>query len=688
MKKLHLFTLKSYIGPLIATFFISLFVLLMQFLWKYIDDLVGKGLEWYVIAELLMYTSAGLVPMALPLAILLASIMTFGNMGEHYELTALKAAGISLQRIMAPLIIFSMFTSFGAFFFSNNVIPYTTLKWQALLHSVREQRPELSMKPGIFNNDIDGYSIRISDKNKETQMMYDFMIYDHSDRLGNQIVILADSGRIKVSNDSKFMIVTLYDGVRYEEMREQNRQDKSYPSRIDNFGEQTLIFQLTGFDFTKTDEALFKNNYQVKDLRLLDESIDSLTEILDIRTSIFSKVLLNNSYLKYQDKSLTMKKDSIRYIKDSILKTQPAEKLPIILNTDSLYNSLDPPVKSRVNITALEYAREAQASISRNYEDIYQRSKHIAKHRIEWHRKFTLSFACLIFFFIGAPLGAIIRKGGFGLPIVVSIVFFIIYYIITMMGLKFAREGVLPPYQGMWLSSVIILPLGIFLTYKATTDAAILNTDTYGNNIKKFIAKLTITKKMKNFTRKKLNFKSINKAGVVKNSLLIPAYIFALLAGIFAFLPIRMFAFIPAIVALILAGVAFIIARKYELKKMSIRIVSITSVAAMLVAASFSLFSTKKVATDEKFQQKLENIQSETENEIDKLLENENIEDLTNAEENIEIIPEKDSTDKVVEKDTTKTNDVEDLLKEENIDDLLEEEDIDELLEEEDIGNL
>ncbi|MBN1252263.1 MAG: LptF/LptG family permease [Bacteroidales bacterium] len=479
LKSLHWLVLKSYIGPLVLTFFVSEFILIMQFLWLYIDDLVGKGLEWILIAELLLYAAAGLVQMALPLAILLASIMTFGDLGEHYELTAMKSAGISLQRIMIPLIILSVLISIGAFFFSNNVVPYTNLKSGSILYDVSHQRPELNIKPGIFNRDIEGYSIKIKSKNQNNPMMYDFMIYDHTEKRGNPKVTLADSGTMSVTDDQRYMIVTLYSGKTFEEMKEKRNQEKRYPDRKDDFSKQTIIFELKGFDLERTDETLFKHHYQMKDLFDLSYSVDSFKLELNSRRNIFVSGLKNSKYFKYGKRVVTDDVKAIKNPKDSIITEIKPENLIVLKNLDSIYNLLDKDAKRKILETAKETAISSRKSISSTQKDMYEREKNIYKHQAAWHEKLTLSFACFIFFFIGAPLGAIIRKGGFGMPFLVSILFFIIYYVISLMGKKFATEGVLPSWQGMWLSSAFTLPTGIFLLYKATTDSVLFDFNTY-----------------------------------------------------------------------------------------------------------------------------------------------------------------------------------------------------------------
>ena len=554
MKRLHTFILRSFFGPLIATFFVSLFILLMQFLWKYIDDLAGKGLEWTVIMELMLYASARLVPMALPLAILLSSIMTFGNMGENFELTAIKSAGVSLQKFMSPLIYLTILICIGAFYYSDYVIPYTNLKTSSLIYDVKNQRQELLIKEGIFYNGIEGYSIKIAKKDYKTNLLQNIMIYDHSDNKENVNVTIADSGYMRMTEDEKNIILTLYNGYTYEEVDESKQRrrpkDRLYPHRRNTFEKQVAIFELKGLDFSRTDEDLFKNHYNMYNLKQLVYAEDSLMNDHNKQIENFTKtqvrgnyfkreaILLNNkrnrelpeakpqikpkgeddktkaevekrktSKLKnktlYKNRPPKKNKEQKADLKRSELqknktqlKSSPKEqlvdtlKIPVKLKLDSLYNKYNISLKEKIINSALEFARVSHNNITGSKSIFLQREELIRRHQIEWHRKFALSFACLVFFFIGAPFGAIVRKGGFGTPVVVSILFFILYYILSISGEKFAREGVLPPYIGMWISSFVLMPLGIFLTYKATTDSVILNTDTYFIFFKKLFGRL------------------------------------------------------------------------------------------------------------------------------------------------------------------------------------------------------
>ncbi len=493
MKKLHVFVLKSYIGPFFATLFIAMFFLLMQFLWKYIDDLVGKGLEFSVITELLVYASASLVPMALPLAILLSAIMTFGNLGEHNELLALKSAGISLLSIMRPLMVLVFFLSIGAFYFANNILPVTNLKMSSLLWSVRQQRPEMSIKPGVFSDALEGYVIKVSSKDKKTGMLYNVMIYDHIENNGNRVVTIADSATMEVTTDNKYMVMVLYSGMSYEEVAEKKRrnEDKEYPHRTDKFDKQRILVDMSGFGFERTDETLFKNNVQMLNIRQLNFTIDSLNTSYSRRLDYFIDNLHKTTYLKRIEPRI---KDSLWLTADTIIHSK--------INIDTAFSQLSQMQKISVIENAKNYARSAKSMISATNTEMVHKQKWIKRHEIEWHKKLSLALSCLILFFIGAPLGAIIRKGGLGTPVVISVFFFVIYYVISISGEKSAKILVWPPWLGIWLSAIVLLPIGIFLTYKAANDSVILNTDTYIKAMQRFFM---FRQKIKEKHKNKLN---------------------------------------------------------------------------------------------------------------------------------------------------------------------------------------
>lgn len=465
---------KSFLGPFIATFFISMFVLLMQMLWRYIDELVGKGLDFSVISELLFYFSMSLIPMALPLAVLLSSIMTFGTMGENYELIALKSAGISLYRIMYPLIILILFLTVFAFFFSNNILPIANMKAANLLRDIQRHKPELSFKEGVFTNDLEGYSIKIDRINKNTGMMYNMLIYNHREVPGNYEVTRADSGMMINNPNSNYMELVLYHGNTYTDEGMKPGGRLNFPFRRLKFDKQSVLIELPGNEFKRADENFM--TAIMLDLKQLEYTIDSLQNKLDNKRKEKATWMLKVNYEK--SKSSNLQQDSI-FRKETVGMTG---------NIDSLYSSYDAEERKKAMENALQYAREVHTSVGNDLKYYLRQEEVIRKNQIEWHKKFTLSFACLIFFFIGAPLGGIIRKGGLGMPVVVSVLLFIIYYIITMMGQRSAKEGVLTVWFGSWLSSIILLPFGVLLTYKSVTDSEIMNGEAYMNFFKKIVA--------------------------------------------------------------------------------------------------------------------------------------------------------------------------------------------------------
>jgi len=460
MKKIYALVIKSYTGPLLATFFVSLFILLMQFLWQYIDDLVGKGLETYIIAELLFYASATFVPLALPLAILLSSLMTFGNLGEHYELVAMKSSGVSLRTIMKPMIILSFLISGFAFYFSNNVLPVANLKFRSLLYDVRKKKLAVNIKEGIFYNDMEDFTIRVGKKGKDGKSIYKVMIYNHTGKWGNTDVTVADSGYMESTPDGRYLIFTLFDGYNYQDKLDQKDSKKSNPFQRTFFKEEQRKFDLSAFELSRTNENLFKNNYQMLNITQLDYFIDSIgISIRDRRLNLAQNFTRNyKSFLNFDS----------TYIRGSDTSIVVAENFPGKFTGEE---------RVKITSSALTSARNMKKTLDYHLQSIAGSEELLIKHEIVWHRKFTLSFACLVLFFIGAPLGAIIRKGGLGLPAVVSILFFILYHILSMIGEKSALKGAIAVPTGMWLSSVILLPLGFFLTIKATTDSPLMDMD-------------------------------------------------------------------------------------------------------------------------------------------------------------------------------------------------------------------
>lgn len=474
MKTAHKMILKSYLGPMILTFFIVMFVLVIQFMWRYIDELVGKGLGTSVIMELMFNASITLIPMGLPLATLLAAIMTLGNMGEHYELLALKSAGISLPRILKPLTILVVLISISSFFVANNLVPMATRKMSALIYDIRQQKHSIEFKDGIFFNGIEGISIRVGKQHPDTRLLTDVLIYDTRKSNGDMMTTLADSGYISLSDDKRFLMVTLYSGQTYEETRNRNWYENN-TLRHSIFDMQNMIIPLTGFDLERSDQSLFSGS-QTKNIRELAHGIDSLQVISDSSMNTSYAPLLR-SYLFVYEPSL---------ISDTFRFSPHKTDRDVILAIDSL--TLDQ--KNALFKAALGNARSAQSHYSFDERESKDALNQLYRYKVEWHRKMSLPVSILIFFLIGAPLGAIIRKGGLGMPIVVSVSFFVIYYIISITGEKMAREGTWTTFAGMWVSTFILFPVAVYLTYKATNDSNLLNSEWYVNKLKKIRASL------------------------------------------------------------------------------------------------------------------------------------------------------------------------------------------------------
>ncbi len=479
VKILDKYIIKTFLGPFVLTFFISLFILEMQFLWQYFEDMVGKGLETEVLIRLFAYASASLVSMALPLAVLLSSIMTFGNLGEKYELVSMKAAGVSLKRVMRPLVIFVILLSLAAFQFSNNVLPVANLKFKSLLYDIMKQRPALDFKPGIFYKGIEGYVIRISDKGQDGQTLKEVLIYDHTSSNSNTNVIKAESGKIFMSDDGQHLIMELFNGQRYEDA-----EGKRHPFIRNKFDKHTIRFPLTGFDFQRTDEDLFKDHYQMLNFSQLVEAVDSLTEVKRSRIA---------NYHNSVSQRLAVYRDTLDADQDTI-----AEDYTVV---DS-YDEMDNDGKLSVLVAAANLARASKTYSNAMKTEVESRKKRIARHKIEQHRKFTLSIACIVLFFIGAPMGAIVRKGGLGLPVIISVVFFLIYHISSMTGEKLVKNIEIDAWEGMWVSTFILTPIGVLLTYKATSDSVILDS-TYYTKLTDPIFKKVINPLTRKFSRKK-----------------------------------------------------------------------------------------------------------------------------------------------------------------------------------------
>lgn len=454
---------------MVLTFFIVAFIFLMNFLWRYIEDLVGKGLEFGVILELMAYASATTIPMSLPLATLFAAIMTMGNLGENNELLAMKSAGISLPRILAPLAVLVVFVAIGGFFASNNLVPYAWKQMNTLLADISQQKQTIEFKDGAFFNGIDDMSIRVGHQDKQTGLLNDVLIYDtrNQARSGTMSTTLADSGYIRLSDDKRYLLVTLYNGERYETTRNYQWYSESQFTQ-QTFDLQQAVIPLKGFDFQRSSSDRFSHGTQTQPIARLEKDIDSLNIVVARDMARSYEPLLRNNLLQFDPFVLGMT-DSIP--------TDYSYRTPVPVYAQ--VEQLDAVRRKDVLNNALTKAKNSRNTI--NYEeDSYKMNlTNLYRSEIEWHRKVSLPVSVMIFFLIGAPLGAIIRKGGLGLPVVVSVLFFVVYYIISMSGEKMARDGISSAFQGMWLSSFILLPIALYLIYKSTNDSNLFNMDWY-----------------------------------------------------------------------------------------------------------------------------------------------------------------------------------------------------------------
>ena len=472
IKKIDIFVFKAYSLLFVGTFFICLFIFMMQFMWRYVDELIGKGLTLDVLAHFFYYAGLTLIPMSLPLAILLASLITFGNLGERFELLSMKAGGIPLIRILQPIIIFNILLCIGSFYFQNVTGPEAQKKFYTLIYSMKQKSPELEIPEGIFYSEIPGYNIFVEKKGKENGMLYGVMIYSTTDGYEDAQIVLADSAELKTTADEKHLMLTMYAGERFRNMQAQGNMmaRANVPYMRETFIQETDLIPFDN-NFNMMDANVFSGSAQTKNLREIETGLDSLAHKSDsIGRSLFA-YLQNTTYRR----------------KVNIASQDSAKIARQTLNFDTLYSQLT--VSQQQSI--LRNAMQKSTVATNEYEFRGLISKDIDQstrtHWVEWHKKFTLSLACLFFFFIGAPLGAIIRKGGLGVPVVISVTIFIFYYIINVSGEKMAKSGEWVPWFGEWLSSMVLCPIGIFLTYKANKDSAVFNIEAYINVIRKIL---------------------------------------------------------------------------------------------------------------------------------------------------------------------------------------------------------
>lgn len=451
---------------MVLSFFIVMFILMMNFVWRYIDELVGKGLSFDVIVELLFYATANMMPLGIPLATLFAAIMTMGNLGEHNELLAMKSAGMSLLNILRPLIGVVLVVAVGSFFVVNNLVPYSNKKMMAILYDIKQQKETMEFKDGIFFNGIENMNIRVGHQDPDTQLLTDILIYDTRDRSGNMTTTVADSGYIYMSEDKKFLMIKLYNGETFETTRN-NKWNVENTIRHQIFAVQNGALEIDGFDFSRTDMNLF-SNHQTKTTSELQVDIDSLRIEAD-RGSARSYEPLLKKYLLTKDPSGLGLFDTVKV--DYSYK----QKVDIMKALDTM------TLKAKRDIVqnAKSTARMSRNSLNRNENTAKESLNKLYRSQVEWHRKVSLPISVIIFFLIGAPLGAIIRKGGLAMPVVVSVLFFVIYYVISIAGEKMAKEGTWDAAFGMWFSAIVLLPIALYLTRIATNDSNLFNVDWY-----------------------------------------------------------------------------------------------------------------------------------------------------------------------------------------------------------------
>ena len=474
IKKLDKLIIKSFIGPFIITFFIAFFVLMMQILWKYIDDLVGKGLDFITFVKFLWYASASLLTLAMPIAILISSIMTFGNLGESFELVAIKSSGISLLRFMRPLMWIAILVSGITFMFANFIIPYANLQFVTLYNDIYIKKPAFDLKEGVFFTHIPNYAIKVGKKDADGKTIHNVLIYEFNTNPQDNCIV-AEKGVMAISPDNKFLEFNLQNGIRY--------QERGYPTdsvteyiRL-GFTSFKKLFDLSSLQKKTTSDSIYRNNFKMKSIRQLNSSLDSLVKIND---EAFKKMdLYISNYLHYSN------------IPDSIWK-----KLPPVATVKTSFDKILPDsARNMVRDQSIILANGIKNDLQNSTIEMESRNQEIRLHNIEWHRKFSISLACLVLFFIGAPLGSIIRKGGVGMPLVVAIIFFLLFHLLNMFGEKFVKEGIASPFTGMWLAVLVLVPVGIFLTYKAIHDSQLFSKEFYYRSFKKLRPILSIFKK-------------------------------------------------------------------------------------------------------------------------------------------------------------------------------------------------
>lgn len=470
-KKLHSLLVKSFLPPFVITLFVSVFLFfLVEIVITYLDDFIGKGLGFWTLSKLFFYAWLSIIPQCIPLAVLLASIMTFGSLAENYELAAMKSSGLSLFKIIKPVFVCVLFLSGLTFLFNNYILPYVSLQTHSLLWDIRQAKPSLNVKEGIFYNKIDDYSIRIGKKLKDGNGLRDIKIYDHTQHMGNTIQLYADSGIMSTSADTNFLILRMFNGNRYEDLTNTEKYRQTRPMMQLNFKELTVNIELTDFKLKRTEKELFKDHHEMMNVWQINSEIDTCEKAKTNKHIALNKQAATYFFNQTYNSKKKVTKDNLIKVRDFYKELK-----------DNQFNVL---IESASNI-----ARTSSIFVESLNESIKTQDTKIKEFNIGWHEKINVCFACIVLFFVGAPLGAIIRKGGMGMPVVVAVFFFLAYFIFTeaFKGLTF--EGYFQPWLGMWLSLFLFLPLGIFLTYKAATDSVLFDVDLYIQPIKRIFSR-------------------------------------------------------------------------------------------------------------------------------------------------------------------------------------------------------
>jgi len=476
MKIIYRYLFKKFLGPFALTFFFALFILLMQYLWKYIDDLVGKGLELTVVLELLFYASATFVSLAAPLAVLLSSLMTFGTLGEQSEIIAMKSAGISINKLALALSIFALFIACGSFWFANNVAPKSYFKTRSLLRNIMDQKPTLSIEEGTFYDGFDNYIIRVGKKSRNNKDIYDILLFDHTKYQGNSTFTYAKRGKMEATEDQEYMLFYLYDGFFWDESSDAGPVEKNALQRA-TFSEQYKRFDLSSFKFEKSDDDFYAKAHQALSNNELARMIDTvMISVEKINNDILESFITSCYAFKY-------------YI-------YPDDISPNHTNSSHLpYSELSDHEKAQMLDRVVMLKNDFRNSLNMHKEYKGHLYSNIASYMTEWYKKYVLAVACVLFFFIGAPLGSIIRKGGIGVPLVITVAFFSTYFMLSIFGEKIAKGAAVPVWFGVWLSTFVLIPICIFLTYQASVDSALLSSEEIHKKIRQLNLKKIFTKK-------------------------------------------------------------------------------------------------------------------------------------------------------------------------------------------------